>query len=165
MMASVIKIWVIQSRPTFDLSEVGLRQQSQYNAQLEHRDWRCFFRPFFFWYVGHNRFTQRDVPFLLTDFHFPDTIFRGCGWIMELKHVEHVYEVKYSLSCQSKRIAYAFSLNCFPPRLAWPFRQEPSHVPAIPIHIIVVIGAMASVFALPETNRRSALAIDLACGY
>ena len=38
-------IWFVQSRPTFDLSEVGLRQQSQYNAQLEHRDWRCFFQP------------------------------------------------------------------------------------------------------------------------
>jgi hypothetical protein len=22
-----------------------LRQQPQYNAQLAHRDWRCFFRP------------------------------------------------------------------------------------------------------------------------
>jgi hypothetical protein len=35
-----------QSRPTFDLSEVGLRQQSQYNAQLEHHDWTCCFRPY-----------------------------------------------------------------------------------------------------------------------
>ena len=39
-------IWVVQSRPTFDLSEVGLRQQSQYNAQLEHRDWTRCFRPY-----------------------------------------------------------------------------------------------------------------------
>jgi hypothetical protein len=38
-------IWFAQSRPTFDLSEVGSRQQSQYNAQLENRDWMCFFQP------------------------------------------------------------------------------------------------------------------------
>jgi hypothetical protein len=42
-------IWFVQSRPMFDLSEVSLRQQSQYNAQLEHRDWTCFFRP---WMLG-----------------------------------------------------------------------------------------------------------------
>jgi hypothetical protein len=74
-------IWFVQSKPTFDLSEVGLRQQSQYNMQLEHRDWRCFFRPCMY---GTN-FTQRNVLLLLTDFHFPDTITRGCGWMMGLK--------------------------------------------------------------------------------
>jgi hypothetical protein len=75
-------IWFVQSRPTFYLSEVGLLQQSQYDAQLEHRDWRCFFRPL---YVGHNGFTQGMFPLLLTDFHFADTIFRACGWMMGLK--------------------------------------------------------------------------------
>jgi hypothetical protein len=38
-------IWFVQSRRMFDLSEVGLRQQSQYKAQLEHRDWKHFFQP------------------------------------------------------------------------------------------------------------------------
>jgi hypothetical protein len=130
-------IWFFQSWPTFDLSEVGLRRQSQYYAQLEHRDWRYFFRPL---YVGHNGFTQRDVWLLLTDFHFPDTIFRASRWMMGLKNVEHVCEVKYSYRL-------CLFLNCFPPRLTWPFRQEPLHVPAIPMHIMVVIGATASAFA------------------
>jgi hypothetical protein len=87
-------IWFVQSRRTLDLSEVSLRQQSQYNAQLEHRDWRCFFQPL---YVGHNGFTQRDVPLLLTDFYFPDTIFRACGWMMGLKHVEHMVNKMISI--------------------------------------------------------------------
>jgi hypothetical protein len=39
------KIMFVQNGLTFDLSEVTLHQPSQYKAQLEHRDWRCFFRP------------------------------------------------------------------------------------------------------------------------
>jgi hypothetical protein len=37
-------MWFVQSRQMFDLSEVGLRQQAQYNAQLEHHNRRCFSR-------------------------------------------------------------------------------------------------------------------------
>jgi hypothetical protein len=63
-------------------------------------------------------------------------------------------------SCQSKRIACAFPWITFPlPRLAWPFSREPSLVPVVPMHIMVVIDAVASVFASSEISRRSELAI------
>jgi hypothetical protein len=150
-------IWFVQSRPTFDLSEVGLRQQSQYNAQLEHRVWRCFFRPFLS--VGHNGFTQRYVLLLLSDFHFPDTIFRACGWMMGLKHVEHVYQVRYSLVMTIETYRLCLFLNCFSLRLVCPFCQKPSHVPAIPMHVMVMADAIASAFPLLETNHCPPLAI------
>jgi hypothetical protein len=80
---------------------------------LEHRDWRCFFRPLC---VEHNGFTQRDVSLLLTDFHFPDTIFRAWGWMMGLKHTEHICEVKYSLVVPIETYRLRLYLNCFPPQ-------------------------------------------------
>jgi hypothetical protein len=82
-------------------------------------------------FVGH-RFKQRDVPLLLTDFHFPNAIFRACGWMMGLQRVEHICEVKYSLVMPIETYSLCPFLNRFPPRLAWPFRRKPSHVPAIP---------------------------------
>jgi hypothetical protein len=81
------------------------------------------------------------------------------GWWWDWKDVEHICEVKCSLVMPIETYRLCLFLNCFPPRFAWPFRWKPSHVPAIPMHIIIVIDAMASTFALPEVNRCSPLAI------
>jgi hypothetical protein len=59
-------ICFVQSRPMLDLSEVGLRQQPQYNVQLEHRDWRCFFRPC----MLATTDLRKGMFLYLTDFHF-----------------------------------------------------------------------------------------------
>jgi hypothetical protein len=63
----------------FDMAEVGLRQQPQYNAQLEHREWRCSFR---LCMLGTTDLRKGMFPYL-TDFHFPDTIFRACQWMTD----------------------------------------------------------------------------------
>jgi hypothetical protein len=104
-------------------------------------------------------------PLLLTDFHFADTIFRACGWMMGLKTRWACLWSQIFVGHANRNVSPMPFQNCFPSHLAWPFRCEPLHVPAIPMYIIVVIGVMASAFAHPETNRRSVLAIVLECGY
>jgi hypothetical protein len=96
-------VWPVRSRLALAIA---------IHAQLEQRDWNCFFRPCMLNTTDFRKTIFRYSWLIST---IPDTIYRACGWMMGLKHVQHVCEVQYSLVMPIEAYRLCLSLNNLSP--------------------------------------------------